>query len=208
MRLLLIRHGESQANAERRIQGWFDSPLTDAGRGQMRALARRLQNDVWNVIALYASSLCRAAESGEILAASLGVPLTLDERLREYGIGAFTGLTWGEVKERFPRLAAQWEASHRRMPIPDEEGDSAFCDRLVAAFEDIVAAHPAETTVGVVAHGGTFNVYLKHLLGMDIDIRGPFAFSNAALSVVELGKRGPYITLLNDTCHLLSLDKV
>ena len=66
MKVLLIRHGESQANAERRIQGWLDSPLTDVGRGQMHALARRLQNDGWSVAALYASNLCRAAESGEI----------------------------------------------------------------------------------------------------------------------------------------------
>jgi len=130
------------------------------------------------------------------------VPLTLDERLREYGIGAFTGLTWEEAKERFPLVTAQWETNPRRTPIPGEEGDHVFCARLVAAFDDIIAAHPSEAMVGVVAHGGTFNVYLKHLLGLDIDIRGPFAFSNAALSVVELGKRGPYITLLNDTCHL------
>lgn len=202
MRLLLIRHGESQANAERRIQGWFDSPLNETGRSQMCALAYRLQNDSWDVTALYASSLRRAAESGEILAAALGVPLTLDERLREYGVGAFTGLTWEEVEERFPLVVVQWKTSPRRAPIPGEEGDFVFRDRLVAAFEDIIAAHPAETTVGVVAHEGTFNVYLKHLLGLDIDIRGPFTFANAALSVVELERWGPRIVLLNDTCHL------
>jgi probable phosphoglycerate mutase len=206
VRLLLIRHGESQGNAERRIQGWLDSPLTDVGRDQVRALARRLQDeDGWDVAALYASTLCRAAESGEILAAALGVPLTLDDRLREYDIGEFTGLTWEEVKERFPHLVAQWEASSRRPSIPNEEGYPAFRARVAAAFEDIVAAHPAETTMGVVAHGGTFRVYLaQHLLGLDDDTPGPFAFSNAALSVIELEEWGPRITLLNDTCHLVN----
>ncbi|RLC73684.1 MAG: histidine phosphatase family protein [Chloroflexi bacterium] len=202
VRLLLIRHGESQGNAERRVQGWFDSPLTDTGRDQIRALARRLEKDGWGVTALYASTLRRATESGEILAATLGVPLVLDDRLREYDIGVFTGLTWEEVKRRFPNLVAQWETGSRRPPIPGEEGDSAFCTRVAAAFEDIVAAHPPEATVGVVAHGGTFNVYLKHLLGLDIAMQGPFSFSNAALNVVELEKRGLRITLLNDTCHL------
>jgi broad specificity phosphatase PhoE len=200
--LLLIRHGESQANAERRMQGWFDSPLTDAGRDQIRALTCRLQNGGWNVAALYTSTLRRAAESGEILAAALGVPLTPDDRLREYGLGLFTGLTRREVEERFPHLVTRWEASSRRMPIPDEEGYSAFRDRVVAAFDDIIAAHPAGATVGVVAHGGTFHTYLKHLLGLPLDMRGPFGFSNAALSVVELQEWGPRITLLNDTCHL------
>jgi len=200
--LLLIRHGESQGNAERRVQGWFDSPLTDTGRDQIRALARRLEKDGWGVTALYASTLRRAAESGEILAATLGVPLTLDDRLREYGIGLFTGLTWEEIKGRFPDLVAQWEASSRRPSIPGEEGNSAFCTRVVAAFEDIAVAHPAEATVGVVAHGGTFNVYLKHLLGLDIAMQGPFSFSNAALNVIEWEEWGPRITLLNDTCHL------
>jgi len=202
VRLLLIRHGESQGNAERRVQGWFDSPLTDTGRDQIRALARRLEKDGWGVTALYASTLRRAAESGEILAATLGVPLTLDDRLREYGIGLFTGLTWEEIKGRFPDLVAQWEASSRRPSIPGEEGNSAFCTRVVAAFEDIAVAHPAEATVGVVAHGGTFNVYLKHLLGLNIAMRGPFSFSNAALNVIEWEEWGPRITLLNDTCHL------
>ncbi|MDY7040222.1 MAG: histidine phosphatase family protein [Chloroflexota bacterium] len=201
MRLLLIRHGESQGNAERRIQGWFDSPLNDMGRDQVSALARRLQ-DEWDVTALYASTLIRAAESGEILAATLGVPLTLDDRLREYDIGVFTGLTWEEIKERFPHLAAQWETSNRRPPIPGEEGDSTFCERLVAAFDHIITSNPNGTAVGVVAHGGTFNVYLKYLLGLDLDLRGPFSFSNAGLSVVEMDEWGPRITRLNDTCHL------
>jgi probable phosphoglycerate mutase len=201
VRLLLIRHGESQANAERRLQGWFDSPLNDVGRDQMRALAHRLQ-DGWDITALYASTLHRAAESGEILAAALAVPLALDDRLREYNIGVFTGLTWEEIRERFPNLAMRWEASPRKMPIPGEEGYSAFRARVVAAFEDIVAAHPAGTTVGVVAHGGTFRAYLAHLLGLGDDMRWPFDFSNAALSEVRLEERGPRVALLNDTCHL------
>ncbi len=202
MRLLLIRHGQSQSNAEHRLQGWLDSPLTELGRDQMRALARRLQGDGWGVSALYASTLSRAAESGEILAAALGVPLALDERLREYHIGEFTGLTWQEIEERFPDLAAQWQSASRRPPIPGEEGDQAFCARLAEAFEEIIAAHHPHETVGIVAHGGTFNVYLKYLLGLDLDIRGPFAFANAALSVVQLEEWGPRITLLNDTSHL------
>lgn len=202
MKLLLIRHGQSQGNAEHRIQGWLDLPLTDLGRDQMRALARRLQGDGWGVSALYASDLSRAAESGEILAAALDVSLSLDVRLREYHVGEFTGLTWQEVEERFPDLAAQWQRASRRPPIPGEEGDQAFRARLAEAFEEIVAVHHPQETVAVVAHGGTFNAYLKHLLGLDLDIRGPFAFANAALSVVQLEEWGPRITLLNDTSHL------
>jgi probable phosphoglycerate mutase len=202
MELLLIRHGQSVANKEGRLQGQFDSPLTDHGREQASALARRLQHDRWDISAIYASDLRRAKETAEILAASLDLPLVLDSRLREYGFGVLTGLIWREIEPRFPEI---WHAMvHRTQwpPIPGEEGNRAFQARLVAALEEIQTRHEAEETVAVVSHGGSLGMMLAHFLELDPHLPTPFRFGNTSLSAVEFTPRGARLALMNDTCHL------
>jgi broad specificity phosphatase PhoE len=202
MRLLLIRHAESIANSEKRIQGQFDSPLSEPGRQQARALARRLLREDWAIAAIYASDLSRAAETARIIGSELGLPIALDPRLREYDAGVLNGLTWPEVEERHPAL---WQAFQRGgdwVPVPGEEGNEAFRARLVAALEEIRTRHAGDGTVIVVSHGASLGMILLHLLGLERKLASPFAFGNASLSIVEFRARGPVILRLNDTCHL------
>jgi broad specificity phosphatase PhoE len=202
MELLLIRHGQSVANKEGRLQGQFDSPLNDHGREQARFLARRLKRGEWDVSAIYASDLRRARETAEILAARLRLPLALDSRLREYDFGVLTGLTWREIEPRFPEI---WHAMHHSpqwVPIPGEEGNEAFHARLVAALAEIRAKHKTEETVAIVSHGGSLGMILAHLLGIDPRRPTPFRFGNTSLSVVRLTPRGPRLLRMNDTSHL------
>jgi broad specificity phosphatase PhoE len=133
MRLLLIRHAESIANAEGRLQGQFDSPLSDEGREQARTLARRLRRAKWQVAAIYASDLSRAAETAEIVGRALGLPVTLDPRLREYDAGVLNGLTWDEIQARYPALWHELQHSREWVPIPEEEGNEAFHARIAAS---------------------------------------------------------------------------
>jgi broad specificity phosphatase PhoE len=202
MKLLLIRHGESVGNTEGRVQGQLDSPLSDRGRDQSRALARRLVCEQWPVTAIYASDLRRAAETAEILAAELRAPLGLDERLREYDIGVLTGLVWREIEFLYPEIWHGMQTSPIWTAIPEEEGPDAFDARLVAALADIRSRYAGDEVVAVVAHGGSLGVMVAHLLGIDTRLPVPFRFGNASLSVVELRPRGPVLTSLNDTCHL------
>ncbi len=202
MKLLLIRHGQSIANAEGRLQGQFDSPLTDLGREQARALARRLLREGWAVSALYASDLSRAAETAEILATTLDAPVILDKRLREYDVGVLNGLIWREVEFLFPEIWHGLHHSNEWVPIPEEEGNEAFHARLSAVLTDIRAGHEEGEVVGVVSHGGSLGMMLAHLLWMDTRRPTPFRFGNASLSVVEFRSRGPVLSCLNDTCHV------
>ena len=203
MKLLLIRHAQSIGNAEGRLQGQFDSPLSDEGRAQARALARRLRREERQVTALYASDLSRAAETAEILGKALGLPVTLDPRLREYDAGVLNGLTWPQIEVRYPELWRELQHSGEWVPIPGEEGNETFHTRVAALLSDVQAAHDGDETAALVSHGGTLNMLLLHLLGMERERGGPFSFGNTSLSLVEFRPRGPVIRLLNDTCHLL-----
>ncbi|MGD2206316.1 MAG: histidine phosphatase family protein [Anaerolineae bacterium] len=200
MKLLLIRHGESVGNAERRIQGQTDFPLTDRGRDQARALAQRLCREGWAITAIYASDLSRAAETAEIISATLDVPVALDQRLREYDAGVLNGIIWREVEHLYPDLWHAFHHSDKWVHFPESEGNETFVSRLSAALADIQGKH--SEVVAVVSHGGSLGMLLTFLLGMDTERPAPFRFGNASLSLVEFGVRGPFLSLLNDTYHL------
>jgi probable phosphoglycerate mutase len=187
-RVVLWRHGRTEWNAEGRFQGQLDPPLDEVGREQaVRAaphlLAAGLDADDTVVVS---SDLGRAAETAAILTALLGVPLRLDERLREHGLGSWEGLTRDEVAQRFPDQYADWTAGR---PVPGRGGEepSAVAERAMAALADL----PAVRTAVVVTHGGTAGRLLEHLLEMGPDHRRVFgALGNCAWSelVVQSGR--------------------
>ena len=202
MKLLFIRHGESVANTEGRLQGQMDSPLTDRGREQAHALARRLARERWPVSSIHSSDLCRAADTAGILGAALDAPVFLDERLREYDVGVLAGLTRADIEQQYPEL---WRMS-RQSPIwpavPGEEGNEAFGQRIASVLDDIRSAHEDEQVIAVVSHGRTLGMMLMYLLGIDLGRRTPFRFGNASLTVLEVRPHANVLACLNDMCHL------
>ncbi len=201
MRLFLIRHGQSAGNAAGRVQGLDDQPLTKVGREQALDLAYRLESEQ-NLCALYASPLLRARQTAEIICRHLGLDLSLDDRLKEYDCGAVTGMSFEEVCASYPEIAAAWQRSLWRVPIPGEEGIELFQQRVLSAMQDILDRHADGDAIAIVAHGGTLGAYLGGLLGMDYRKRQPWVFDNACLSILVLGGVRARIALLNDTCHL------
>src|SRR5690349_11779156 len=131
--LLLVRHGETDWNAEGRLQGHTDRPLNDYGREQARRLAEQLEQ----IDAVYASDLSRARETAEIVAGRLGLPVVIDPDLREKDWGTWEGLTSDE------RLGVEYAG----------ETTEAHRDRVLAAVQRIAERHPGERVL-VVTHGG------------------------------------------------------
>jgi probable phosphoglycerate mutase len=199
-RLLLIRHGRSTWNAERRWQGWADPPLDDVGREQAHRLAGRLREDGEALVALYTSPLRRAQETAEIIGETMGLPVIPDERLKERDAGDITGLTWAQIGELYPDIVQGFAEANESIEVPGEEEVELFRARVVAVFGEVVARH-GEGPVGVVSHGGTLGTYLNHLIGLPSRF-SPFRFGNTSLSIVEVNPARPRIALLNDTCHL------
>ena len=167
--LFLARHGETDWNRDRRIQGHSDVPLNDDGRGQARALARRLESE--SLDAVYASDLARARETAEIAAAAQGLPVTEIGDLRERHFGTWEGLTDDDVRLRFPEA--------RTGPWGDGETPEEMSARVLGAVLAIAAAH-AGGRVLVVTHGGPIRAALRSC-GVE-----PESIENCAVTRIEV----------------------
>lgn len=195
MTLLLVRHGESEGNASRIIQGSLDAPLSALGRAQAEATARRLAREP--VAAVYASTLARAFDTGAIIAATHGLePQGIDD-LREYHYGEAQGLSREEIYRRWPRALAEWGAGH----VPGEEGAARFRERVAAAFDALAARHRDDLAV-VAIHGGTIVQVIAHVLGLPPGGRVRSAVANCAITTIATAGGAPTIVALNDECHL------
>lgn len=150
--ILLARHGETDWNHERRIQGHTDVPLNAAGLAQARALADRLASE--RLVAIHSSDLARARATAEIIAAVHLLEVTLDRGLREKNFGSWEGLTDTEVAERFPdAVRGRWG---------DGETTEQVAERAIVALETIRARHHAGPVL-VVTHGGPLRLILGQL---------------------------------------------
>jgi probable phosphoglycerate mutase len=161
--LLLVRHGETDWNRDRRFQGHADEPLNDAGREQARALADELAGE--RIAVVYTSDLVRAHETAEIVAARLGVDVVARSELREIDVGDWEGLTWPEIEERHPEGARAWH-EHGHGWESGETYDQ-LGERIIAALQRIAADHPARRVL-VVGHGGTVRAIRAFIEGLSV----------------------------------------
>jgi probable phosphoglycerate mutase len=154
MRLLLVRHGESEWNAEGRWQGQADPPLSDIGRRQAQVAA----DGLGSVDAVVASPLVRAHDTAVIISESLGIgPVVVLADLQERHAGEWQGLTHAEIEDAYPGYLAD-----RRRP-PGFEPDEALLTRALAVLDRIAAEFEGADDVLVVTHGGLIYTLERHL---------------------------------------------
>jgi broad specificity phosphatase PhoE len=150
--LLLVRHGETDWNADGRLQGQTDRPLSDFGRRQARLLADELADEALD--AIYSSDLSRARETAEIVGARLGLPVVLEPDLREKDWGTWEGLT----------------AVERDRVEFSGESTEAHQERILEALRRIAARHSGEGRVLVVTHGGSMRRVQTAALGLALPV--------------------------------------
>lgn len=168
---LLVRHGETDWNAEGRLQGHTDTPLNDFGRSQAQTLAEILA--VEKLDAVYASDLARARETAEIIGGRIGLPVVLRADLREKDWGTWEGLTSAE-RDRV-EFAGETTEAHR--------------ERTLRALLEIAECHPAGRVL-VVTHGGSVRRVQATALGMALPVvencgRWTCAYENGALRPLD-----------------------
>jgi broad specificity phosphatase PhoE len=197
MLVYLIRHGLTDYNADGRVQGWLDIPLNPEGREQARKIALRLS--VKPVTQVYASTLSRAAETGRAIASTRGVPLTLDERLREYNMGDWAGKTGDEITAESAAFRALGEAPE----IPGGETARQMRDRVESFLADLINTHASMPgRIAVVSHGGTLGAVLAAMLHLPVTRRQPFSFGNVSLTEALWSEGSWRLRTLNDQHHL------
>ena len=149
--LYLVRHGETDWNRQRRIQGLTDIPLNETGRAQARATGMLLSRRHWDGI--YASPLSRARETASIIAAQVGLPEpTLVDALVERNYGTTEGLDWLQVETQFPHGTA----------VPGRESREQVAARVIPALIQLAASRPGESLL-VVSHGGAIRSVLNEV---------------------------------------------
>ncbi|MFZ5908487.1 MAG: histidine phosphatase family protein [Chloroflexota bacterium] len=198
LRLLLVRHGETEWNAQRRYQGQSDVPLSAIGRRQAERVAARLAGQKIN--AVYASDLSRAMQTAGIITGSLGLDVVPEPRLRELKFGALEGLTFDEAEAQFPGMIAAWLADFNQTP-QGAETIGQFKARVAALLDDLRQKHD-EQVVLLVGHGGSLSELVRHVLELSPEKRWYIEMENASLSEVLIADNFVSLKRLNDTCHL------
>jgi alpha-ribazole phosphatase len=204
MRLIFIRHGETEWNATLRYQGHANIPLNDRGRAQARAAATRLASA--KVAAMYTSDLVRAAETAAIVGEAFGItPLVMPE-LREINVGEWEGHTPEELYRRFPDHMREYDRDPARTVRIGGESYAMLQERALVALNRIQERHRRDETVLVVSHGGTIRAVLCHVIGLDLAHFGRMWLDNGSFTELRLGNNGWRLLRLNDAAHLEGTD--
>lgn len=193
MRLLLVRHGQSLANVERRIQD-DDDPLTEFGRAQARAVGRHLA-ERGDVTHLYASPLARAYETASLVGTAIGLQPVAMPGLAEVNAGTAAGTLWEDWRVQHPEEAAKIESGSGRMEDRWLGGESGqeFADRVLAAYDELVTQHlGTDDVVTAVSHGGPLAWISARVHGDPEDVwpMERAIFQNCSVSELEVSPDG------------------
>ncbi|HEX6108578.1 MAG TPA: alpha-ribazole phosphatase [Ktedonobacteraceae bacterium] len=202
MRLILVRHGETMYNAQRRYTGQSDVPLNALGERQAAALGEYLATEHLDVIVT--SDLERTRVTAEAIARYHGLAIQEDIDLRELAFGEWEGYTYDEVLARDAKLVAQWRSDPTTYAPPGGETVAQLRDRCAHALRNWQTQYP-EASVLWVTHGGLIGVLLCHVLGIDLKRRWQFRHDNASISEMYLSGDRVMIVRLNETAHLRAL---
>jgi len=198
--LILVRHGQTDSNLHQRYQGQSDVPMNDAGRAQIRTVARHLAG--LRPAAIYCSDLSRAHEAAQIIGRAVGiVPVALRE-LRERSFGRLEGLTHEEVAAMFPESWETWRTHRDAWIPPGGESLGEMWGRVLACIEARWQAHPGQTFI-MAGHGGPISAIICDSLGAPMETRRALEIANASITIIARNETGPRIVVMNDTCHLL-----
>jgi probable phosphoglycerate mutase len=179
----MIRHGETAWNAEGRVQGQTDVPLSAVGEAQARAVVAALAGE--RFAALYASDLARVRQTAAPAARALGLEVRLDAGLRERHYGKFETLTYAEARERHPEDFARFKAKEPDYDFGSGESLLGFHARAIACVAGIARRHAGESVL-VFTHGGVLEMVHRHARGTSLSAPRDFEIPNAALNWIDV----------------------
>jgi len=201
LRLVLVRHGETESNRQGLALGRADVPLNDLGRKQAGRVAAALS--AAPLLAVYASPLQRTVDTAMPIAAAHDLPVTIEPAFIEMDVGEVEGLTFAELRERYPALLEKWASADG--PLRAMPGGERLLDVQQRATEAVraISDRHADGAVCVVSHNFVILSLLADALALDLASFRRLRHAVGAITTLELrAGRQPRVLRLNDTCHL------
>lgn len=198
LRLILVRHGETHWNRERRIQGGLsDTPLSETGKKQAERLARAFAGE--KISAVYSSPLQRALDTAQAIVRPHGLEARVVPALREIDVGQLEGMLLTTLGTNlYQLLVRQQEGDWVNSPGGESLGDLE--KRVWAVVENIAAEH--RDNIILVSHYFVTLTIICRALGMPLTSLERLRVSPGSKSILDFERGKPLLTLFNDTCHL------
>lgn len=202
MKLILIRHGETDWNRERRIQGHTDILLNERGRAQARCIAERLS--ISGICAVYSSPLARALYTGEAIAKSNSCPVYTRNGLMEIQFGKWEGRTGAEIADTYPERWGNWGLDPA---VPLAEGAESLLkvqSRAVQVVEELLKNHGSSDTVCIATHAMPVKTIISYYIGIPAASLINLSIDNCGYNALRFrGDGSAQLLVLNDTGHLV-----
>jgi broad specificity phosphatase PhoE len=206
LKLILVRHGETYWNDERRVQGGdSDIELNDTGLEQARKLAAFLENEP--VIAILSSPLQRAIATAEVIASNHQLPVEVDQGLRELKVGELEGMSVSNLSTTFSQFLMQWWQDGGTVKLPNGESLVELQQRAWKAVERLLERHKTNpghnegTTVVVVSHYFVTLAIILKALNLPLDYFTKFKVDLGGVSILEIQDYGTRLLTFNDTSY-------
>ncbi len=203
IKVILIRHGETDWNREQIFRGRIDVALNEVGLVQAKAVGTSLK-DI-KIDAIYSSPLSRAFETASVLSEDRGLEIEIEKGFIDIDFGEWQGLSHKKVKGKSKNLYETWLAEPQNVVFPDGEGLEDVYKRSMNALEKVIKNHPGET-VAIVSHRVLNKVLLCAVLGLELSHFWYIKQDTCAINRFEYKDGIYYITLINDTCHLKEVE--
>lgn len=203
-RIYIVRHGETEWNKMQRAQGCSnDIPLSEEGRVQAMAVAKRLKDE--KIDLFFSSDLKRAYETALIIAKEHNGQVQKCKEFREINLGDWEGLNFNVIQEKYNDIFNVWKKTPHLALIPNAERVSDIIIRAVGKLDKILLNNK-DKNILIVSHGITIKVMLASLLGMELSNMHKIRQDNTALNILEYDGENYDILLINDTCHLKEIE--
>ena len=198
-RICLVRHGETEWNTERRIQGQIDIGLNETGLRQAAATGSRLTTA--GIAALYSSDLKRAWVTAQAIGKALGLTPQPVPELRERHYGIFEGLTYDEARDTHPEGYAAFEGRNADYDFTNGESLKAMFARVTGKLQALAATHRGQA-VAVVVHGGVLDIVNRYVRGNPLEMPRDFLIPNAGINWIAAVDGKWSIETWGETAHL------
>ena len=199
VRVILVRHGETEWNRLRRIQGGnSNTPLNEKGEQQAESLALRLKSE--GIRAIYSSPLRRSLDTAQAIARHHQVKVDLEPDLKELNLGELEGTPIDEIGKSFDELLITSSQGEILPRVPGGESLIEVQQRAWSAIQRLVSQHP-EGAIVVVSHYFAILTIICSALNLSLSLVGRLRVDTGSISALVFDEKAPYLVLLNDTCH-------